>query len=218
MIINFLFTLLHIYSSHEVVVAYNCGSHTNVSTKYVKYLSVSLIMIEGRNVWRTDFANGPETINSALNRGRRRQETVGIGACNRLRRIFVLLQDKFAWPLPADIQVHRSKLFRHVRWSTSQKKSEYSISRSATKWYTKLTFLARRATGTSCTNGPLSTCVKTSSTWTKPTYNLHDLASTECLHLHQETVESDLWESQGHAKNWCADSGEGRRRLKYLML
>jgi|JI6StandDraft_1071083.scaffolds.fasta_scaffold2150459_1 hypothetical protein len=50
MIINFLFTLLHIYSSHEVVVAYNCGSHTNVSTKYVKYLSVSLIMIEGRNV------------------------------------------------------------------------------------------------------------------------------------------------------------------------
>lgn len=39
-IINFLFTFLHILSSHEIVVAYNCGSHTNISTKYVKYVSV----------------------------------------------------------------------------------------------------------------------------------------------------------------------------------
>jgi hypothetical protein len=46
MIINFLFTLLHIYSSHEVVVAYNCGSHTNVSSKYVKYISVNILIIQ----------------------------------------------------------------------------------------------------------------------------------------------------------------------------
>lgn len=46
-VINFLFTLIHIYSSHEIVVAYNCGSHTNVSTKYVKYMSVNFVLNAG---------------------------------------------------------------------------------------------------------------------------------------------------------------------------
>ncbi len=46
-IVNFLFTWIHLFSCHEVLVAYNCGSLTNVSTKYVKYASVTKLDNKG---------------------------------------------------------------------------------------------------------------------------------------------------------------------------
>jgi len=46
---------------YEIVAAYNCGSHINITTKYVKYTSVSNKSYSGLNVRRPNFKNGTET-------------------------------------------------------------------------------------------------------------------------------------------------------------